>query len=174
VVSCTILDVVILYWLVFCRTTTQGGDDLRSSAEDLLTCEWLQTGVATDQEWAEELVRRNAPKIGKGLLNSPRHSALYATQSDFYACLVGAYYKSQYKNKVGEQLAVRFLDYMGLDRIIEELLEDDLKDTETIANAFNDEECLEDLDLSEAEQVFVAKALQVAGVRFNWMTKVLG
>jgi hypothetical protein len=47
-------------------------------------------------------------------------------------------------------------------------------DGETIANAFNDEECLEDLDLSEAEQVFVAKALQVAGVRFNWMTKVLG
>jgi serine/threonine protein kinase len=156
------------------REHMEGGDDLRSSAEDLLKCEWLQTGVATDQEWAEELVRRNAPKVGKGLLNSPRHSALYATQSEFYASLVGAYYKSQYKNKVGEQLAVRFLDYMGLDRIIEELLEDDLKDTETIANAFNDEECLEDLDLSEAEQVFVAKALQVAGVRFNWMTKVLG
>lgn len=41
----------------------ESGNDLRASAEELLNCAFLQHGVATDQEWAEELVNRNAPKV---------------------------------------------------------------------------------------------------------------
>ena len=158
-------------------STTQhneGDTNLRASAEELLQCSWLSTGIATDQEWAEELVRRNAPKVASGLQNSPRHSALYASQSEFYACLVGAYYKNKYGKKAGKEQVVRFLDYMGLERIIDELLEDDEKESATIVDTFEDEECVAELELSNEEQRFVAKALNVAGVSFDWMKEVLG
>ena len=155
------------------RNHTTGGDNLRASADELLECEWLQTGIATDQEWAEELVKRNSPKVASGLANSPRHSALYAQQSEFYACLVGAYYKKEYKKKVGEEQAVRFLDYMGLERVIDTLLEEDEKDTATIDECFEDEESLEELDLTPGEQTFVARALSVAGLKFGWISKAM-
>ena len=111
-----------------------------------------------------------------GLKNSPRHSALYATQSEFYSCLVGAYYKKRYGvNGVGKQPVIRFLDWMGLERLIAVLLEDDeTKNTATIHETFEDEESLEDLELSPEEQIFVAKALHVAGMQFGWISKVLG
>ena len=36
------------------------------------------------------------------------------------------------------------------------------------------EEIMSELELSREEQVFVARALHVAGVKFGWLTKVLG
>jgi serine/threonine protein kinase len=172
---CDMLELMFRIEFPSSREHNQKGNNLRASAEELLSCEWLQNGVATDQEWAEELVRRNAPKVGDGLRNSPRHSALFAPQSEFYSCLVGAYYKKKYKSKVGEQQAVRFLDYMGLDRVVEVLLEDeDERETASIQETFEDEEIMSELELSREEQVFVARALHVAGVKFGWLTKVLG
>jgi hypothetical protein len=156
------------------RNHTTEGDNLRASADELLQCPWLQSGVATDQEWAEELVKRNAPKVASGLANSPRHSALFAQQAEFYACLVGAYYKQRYKTKVGDQMVVRFLDYMGLERVIDALLEEDEKDTATIEETFDDEDTMSELDLTPGEQLFVARALSVAGMKFKWISKVLG
>jgi len=170
---CDMFDLIFRIEFPSTRNHTTGGDNLRASADELLECEWLQSGIATDQEWAEELVKRNSPKVASGLANSPRHSALYAQQSEFYACLVGAYYKQRYKKKVGEQQAVRFLDYMGLERVIDTLLEEDEKDTATIDECFEDEESLEELDLTPGEQTFVARALSVAGLKFGWISKAM-
>lgn len=170
---CSMLEMIFATNFPSSTSSTSNTELLRASAEELLKCAWLSSGIATDQEWAEELVRRNTPKVAMGLQNSPRHSALFAQQSEFYACLVGAYYKKRYGVSCMDQKVVRFLDYMGLERVIDDLLEEDDKESATIRETFEDEECISELELSNEEQCFVARALAVAGMKFEWMENVL-
>ena len=99
-----------------------GAPDVRASAAELLQSAWLSSGVATDKEWAEELVRRNAPRVRKGLDAAPKHSKIFmGDRAEFYACLVGAYFRYQGK-KTGQsdakaQNAVEFLQVLGLMRV---------------------------------------------------------
>ena len=54
-----------------------GATDVRASAAELLQSAWLSSGVATDKEWAEELVRRNAPRV---------RIARAVSKEDMYTC----------------------------------------------------------------------------------------
>ena len=57
--------------------------------------------------------------------------------------------------------------------VIDDLLEEDDKESATIRETFEDEECISELELSDEEQCFVARALAVAGMKFEWMENVL-
>ena len=66
---CSMLEKIFTTNFPSSTSSTSNTELLRASAEELLKCAWLSTGIATDQEWAEELVRRNAPKVAMGLQN---------------------------------------------------------------------------------------------------------
>ena len=46
-------------------------------------------------------MRRNAPRVRKGLDAAPKHSKIFmGDRAEFYACLVGAYFRYQSKKAV--------------------------------------------------------------------------
>ena len=65
---------------------------LRWSAEKLLNHPWLEpNSIPSLKEWAIELVERNPTHVYKSFKCIP--SSLVLSSSEFYPCLVGAYYK---------------------------------------------------------------------------------
>ena len=74
------------------RTYTPPVGPLRWSAEELLNHPWLElNSIPSLKEWAIELVRRNPTHVYKSFKCIP--SSLVLSSSEFYPCLVGAYYK---------------------------------------------------------------------------------
>ena len=145
------------------------GDHLRASAIDLLNHNWLQTGVATETEWAEMLVSRNYESCLEALNSSPKHSKLLTTASKdnviFFASLVGFVYKKKYARvRLNEQPATDFLKSLGLER---------MSNVTTFGSAdtwLNSPEHL--LDLSE--QRLLARALDALNIPSQWKTDHLG
>lgn len=153
-----------------------GAPDVRASAAELLESAWLAGGVATDKEWAEELVRRNAPRVRKGLDAAPKHSKIFmGDHAEFYACLVGAYFRYASK-KAGQtsgkaQNAVEFLHVLGLTRVADDGIEDA---DATLEEAFGDAETIDNLQLDWDENKFLVRALSSAGCDFAWIREKYG
>jgi serine/threonine protein kinase len=145
------------------------GDHLRASAIDLLNHNWLQTGVATEKEWAEMLVSRNYESCLEALNSSPKHSKLLTTASKdnviFFASLVGFVYKKKYARvRLNEQPATDFLKSLGLEK---------MSGVTTFGSAdtwLNSSEHL--LDVSE--QRLLARALDALNIPSQWKTDHLG